>query len=256
LRTLLVLLLVGLIGGSSACQIVGQGSTRQVGQGLADALERPADADFDSYLATDAEVYLPGPSQISAAAFRNYLLNAQRGHTYFHRASRVYATSGGAGWMLEIIREQAGWADIAEGSPDQAPLWMEVTLKDGRITRAWMHFTLATLATEHQPPELYAATAAAAQLPLPPGWWDGTPALLATAEANDRAEEAGVQPATSDVTVLVAAAAAMALGVGGAAIVLAKRGQAPTADGRGARLLELSSRRQLARKRQHRIMPT
>jgi hypothetical protein len=80
LRTLLGICLLAMICGSTACQIVGHGSPRQVGERFADALERPMDADLDSYLASDAEVYLPGPNRISATAFRDYLVNAQHSH--------------------------------------------------------------------------------------------------------------------------------------------------------------------------------
>jgi hypothetical protein len=238
-RTFLGLALLALICGSSGCQA----SPRHVGERFAEAVERPGDADFDSLLAADAELFLPGPNRISTAAFREYLASTQRGHIYYHRASQVYDTPGGAGWMLEILRDQT----VPVSAAEQAPLWMEVAVKDGKVSRGWMHFTVETLATLRQPPETYAQRAAAANVPLPTNWTDGTRAMLAAADARQQsADSASPWPAASSLVVA-------SLGLAVATVLVFRRRHAPSVDPRGARLLELSSRRQLARKR---TMPT
>ncbi len=239
MRTLLGLAVLALIGGSVGCQP----SPRQLAERFAAALEHPADADFDGLLATDAEVFLAGPNQISTAGFRDYLVSTQRGHTYYHRASRVYVTPGGAGWMLEIVRDQAAPVN----TPAQAQLWMEIAVRDGKISRAWIHFTLETLGALHQTPEMYARRAAETDLALPPAWSNGTLAMLAAAEARDRDGHLPAWPTAPSL-------AAGLLGIAGATVLLSRRRRATEAEvKRGARLLELSSRRRVARKR---TMPT
>jgi len=238
-RTFLGLALLALICGSSGCQA----SPRNVAERFADALERPGDADFGSLLAYDAELFLPGPNRISTAAFREYLTTTQRGHVYYHRASQVYDTADGAGWMLEIMRDQAAPVSAAE----QAPLWMEVAVRGGKVSRGWMHFTVETLATLRQPPETYVERAAAVNLPLPTNWSEGTRAMLAATDAHERADDPPPPwPAASSLVVAT-------LGLAGATLLVSRRRHAAYGNARGARLLELSSRRQLARKR---TMPT
>jgi hypothetical protein len=233
------LALLALICGSGGCQV----SPRHVAERFAEALERPADADFDSLLASDAELFLPGPNRISTTAFREYLQTTLRGHIAYRRASQVYDTPGGAGWMLDIVRDQT--ATVA--SAEQAPLWMEVAVRDGKISRGWMHFTAETLASLHQPPEMYAERAAAANLPLPTNWSDGTRAMLAAADARQQSgDSAAAWPAASSL-------AALSLGLIVTTVLVFRRRHPSIVDSRGARLLELSSRRQLARKR---TMPT
>jgi len=234
LRTLLGFALLALICGSTGCQA----SPRHVAERFADALEHPADADFDRVLASDAELYLPGPNRITRPDFRDYLVSTQGGHSHYRRVGRIYDTPGGAGWMLEILRDQA--APVS--SADQAPLWMEITLRDGKVGRAWMHFTAETLASLRQPPARYAERAAASNLPLPPAWADGTPAMLAAAEARDRATDSPPWPAASSLAV-----ASMGLAV--ATVLVSRRRRTGFVDPRGTRLREISSRRQLARKK-------
>jgi hypothetical protein len=69
--------LLALICAGSGCGVIGPASTRQVAERFSDAVERPADANFDS-LTAGAELYLQGPTRISPAAFRDYLLEAYR----------------------------------------------------------------------------------------------------------------------------------------------------------------------------------
>jgi len=244
LRTLLGMSLLALICAGSGCGVIGPASARQVAERFSDAVERPTDANFADHLTADAVVYLQGPARLSAAAFHNYLLEAQRGHTYFHRASQVYVTPAGAGWMVEILKDQPGQVDTTTAAAEQAPLWMEATIQDGRISRAWMHPTVETLKALHQPAETYAAKAAADQLPLPPAWRDGTPAMLAAARAAEP-EEAHAPTVFSGEPFLLPL---LGLGAVVVRLLLARRRPAPTAPARGTLLLELSSRRQLARK--------
>jgi hypothetical protein len=178
-----MLVLIGVA--SSGCGMLADASSpRSLGERFTDSLETRSDVPFETYMTPDADVYLQGGTHLSLQAFREYVDRMRAGHQFYQRMSRVYATRGGAGWLLGITRTQPV-ANAAEAQTGSATLWMEVTIQSGQITRLWMHFTLETLQSIRQSPYAYEVSMAAEGLPLPDSWLDGTAAMVQAAEALD-----------------------------------------------------------------------
>jgi hypothetical protein len=164
------------------CGLLGSNTSRELGQRLADALEGRSAVTLDNYLTPDATVYLQGGAPASRQVFQDFIDRMKTSGEVFHRMSRVYLTPNGVGWLAGITRT---------GVDATPSLWIEAAIQSGRITKVWVHFTIETLQSVHQPPATYIANMAAMGLPLPDGWADGTPALLAAAERYDAQADTG-----------------------------------------------------------------
>jgi hypothetical protein len=183
----LTFLLAAVIAVLSGCQLVPQNPTRSVAERFVRVLESPAPSTLAQYLTPDAEVFLQGAqSSMSAPLFDQYVDRLKRGYQAFHIASPIFLTATGAGWLTDIRYLRNPVSDQALADPPERSLWMEIAIRDGLISRVWMHFTVESLVTIQQQPETYRATMAARGLPVPDGWIDGTPALVAQAELVDR----------------------------------------------------------------------
>ncbi len=68
---------------------------------------------------------------------------------------------------------------------------MEVVIRDGSIVRVWIHFTVDALSRMEVKPEAYRAAADSRGIPVPDGWAEGTPSMLASAERTDRLADGG-----------------------------------------------------------------
>jgi hypothetical protein len=179
-----VLLLLAIVG--SGCGLAPGGSARDVGTRFSDSIDGRSTVPTADLLAPDADVYLQGGLRLSRQAFLDHLDHMRGGYQFFHRMSRVYATRGGAAWLLDIVHaSDAETAASQLRSEQQATLWLEATIVSGKISRLWIHFTVERLQSLLQSPSMYAAKMAAEGLPLPDGWADGTPAVVAAAEALD-----------------------------------------------------------------------
>jgi len=169
------------------CQLLPGNPSRVVAERFVQALRGEADTKVDAYLAADAEVFLQGAqTPISPARFQEYIDVLRRGRQEFEAASRVFVTPTGAGWLLRIGPTTDNPSVNPPGPAIPAQLWMETLIREDRITRVWLHFTVEALPRLAVSPETYRTVAASRGLPVPDGWSEGTPALLAAAERTDR----------------------------------------------------------------------
>jgi hypothetical protein len=193
----LMLLLASIF--SSGCGLVQESSARGVGQRFADALDGRSDMPIEDFLMPDADVYLQGGLHLSRKAFQDHLDNMRGGYEFFHRMSPVYATRGGAGWLLDLVH--AANADVAAErtrSAQEATMWIETTIESGHIKKLWIVFTMDRVQSLLLSPALYSSNTAALGLPLPDRWADGTVAMVASAEAVD-AEIGNSEPALTSI---------------------------------------------------------
>ena len=187
-----LMLLIAII--ASGCGLAQGGSARDVGARFSDALEGRANVRIED-LAPDVDVYLQGGLHLSRQAFLDHLENMRRGYEFFHRMSPVYATRGGAGWLLDIVHAaDAETAGDQTRSPAQSTMWIEAKIDSGHIKRVWVVFTKDRVAALLQSPIQYAAKMEAQGLALPDAWADGTAAMLAAAASIDAQAESS-QPA-------------------------------------------------------------
>jgi hypothetical protein len=214
-RLLLILLLLA----SAGCQFAVHNSARNVGANFAKALQGDSDVHVSTYMTPDGEVFLQGAqTPLAPAAFDEYLNGLKRGKQRFHVASRVFVTHAGVGWLLTIDRFDS-LEQVESAASGQLPeLWMEASIRGDRVDRAWIHFTREALARLSQRADAYRAAAEKRNMPVPDGWIDGTPALIAAAEQLDRKlDPAGglpvPEPAGLWLTLLVGGVVAGAVGV-------------------------------------------
>jgi hypothetical protein len=227
------MLLIAVVTGG--CSLVQGGSAREVGARFSDSLEGRSILPIEDFLAPDADVYLQGGLHLSRQAFLDHLATMRGGYAFFHRMSRVYATRGGAAWLLDIVH--AADAETAASqirAERQATLWLEATIVSGHISRLWIHFTVERLQAIRQSPTMYAAQMAAEGLPLPDGWADGTVAVVAAAEAHD-AEVESSQPAWTPIEAVPITVVAAALLVVRVLVARRQRPAEPTASDACAR---------------------
>lgn len=211
---LFVVLLI-LVG--PGCQTLPANQSRVVAQRFVQALRGDADARVDASLASDADVFLQGAqTSISPVRFQEYLDVLRSGRQEYQTASRVFVTTTGAGWLLTIGPTADSALVNPPGPPLPAQLWMETTIRDDRITRVWIHFTVEALPRMAVRPEVYRSVAASRGLPVPEGWADGTPALLAAAERTDRLMDGGATDARSRVLIVAVGALAACISLLGA----------------------------------------
>jgi len=211
---------------AAACLAVGgcvpENSRRQLGERLSVSLDTHSDIPADPYLAPDAELFLQGAATaLTTPAFHDYLARMKAQGQGFHRVSKVYVTPRGFGWLSTIERTSSR----QQGDPQSftAALWLEGAVQNDRITRLWLHFTIEALASTRQQPEAYRAAAAARGLPVPNGWEQGTPALLAAAELEDRQQTVADELSPSPLLETAIAS----LGVSSLAVLIACRVRRP-----------------------------
>jgi hypothetical protein len=80
----------------------------------------------------------------------------------------------------------------------------------------WIHFTVEALPRMAVLPEVYRSVAASRGLPVPEGWSEGTPALLAAAERTDRLVDGDATDARTRILVVGVGALAACIGFLGA----------------------------------------
>jgi hypothetical protein len=229
----ILLVLVG-----PGCQVANP--SRVVAERFLQALRGNGDAHIEAYLNPDAEVFLQGaPMPMSRARFQEYVDVLRRGRQEFEPASRVFVTATGAGWLLSI----GPTADGAPAAAIPAQLWMQATIRDERITRLWIHFTVEALPRLAVTPEVYRSVAFARGISVPDGWSEGTPALLAEAERADRSVEGSSADATGQAVIVSVAVLAACVGFFGARMRLRRLRQRSLPGSSGA-LLEHLRRRQ------------
>jgi hypothetical protein len=156
--------------------------SKLMAQQFVDALGARSDAQAITLLAPQAEVFLHGATTpLSREGFGAYLSNLHRGGWRFRAVSRVFATPGGAGWLLHISHPSVEDPRVI----NEPQLWMQAVIGDGGITRLWVHFLPESLARLGTDQESYQHAAALRALPLPAGWSGGAAAIVAAAEASD-----------------------------------------------------------------------
>ncbi len=161
-------------------------NSRHVGEEFVRALQAESDAEADTYLSADSEVYLQGASSpMSREQFQDYLNVLKRGKQTFRAASRVLVTDTGAGWMLDVKRLTDTVSVDQSGAQNPATLWMQARIEDNKITRLWIHFTVEALVGLHTTPEAYSARAGRMGIEVPEAWDAGTTAMFAAAERTD-----------------------------------------------------------------------
>jgi hypothetical protein len=171
----------------------------------------------DRFLATDAQVFLQGAtSEMTRDQFQEYLDLLKRGHRGIRAISRVFVTDHGAGWLITINYVEA----LENPAPPTAGLWMEAQSQGDQITKLWIHFPVEAIARTMDTAEIYQAAALSRGMPVPPGWRDGTPALLAAAESTDQQITGGMHVWSMP---LLAATLTLLLLAAGGLLVAARR---------------------------------
>jgi hypothetical protein len=196
----LTMMLVMLVG--PGCQLVPTNPSRRLTEHFIQALQGDSDVRLESYLAPDAEIWLQGASvPLSGAGFQEYVEVMHRGRRRFHAASRIFLTTGGAGWLLSITRTEDEAAVDPPGPAMPPVLWMAAAIHDQQITRVWIHFTVEALG-RMVTPQMYRAAAASRGTPVPDGWAEGTPAMLAAAERTDGSADRGWTDSSGQLMIL------------------------------------------------------